>query len=73
MATAPHDNLAILRTKLAQQRSTVESLKRDGHDHADAERQLLALEAELRLQEPRLHKFRRPSASERTEDANKSR
>ena len=39
MADTPHDHLlAILRNKIEQQRTTVEALKRDGHECTDAER-----------------------------------
>jgi hypothetical protein len=49
MATLPHDRLAVLRAKIAQQRTTVEALKRDGHEHTDAERQLSGMLKYLRV------------------------
>jgi hypothetical protein len=51
MATLPQDRLALLREKIAQQRTTVAALKRDGHEHSDAERQLRQMLAELRMSE----------------------
>ena len=47
MTDLPKDTLSTLRAKIDQQRTTVEKLKRDGHECADAERQLRAMEAEL--------------------------
>ena len=40
MANLPHERLYLLQHKIQQQRRTVETLKREGHEHADAERQL---------------------------------
>jgi hypothetical protein len=51
MATRPHDRLAVLRAKIAQQHTTVEALKRGGHDHTDAERQLTQMLENLRISE----------------------
>lgn len=42
-------DLSVLREKIAQQRNTVEALKRDGHEYADAERQLKQMLRELGL------------------------
>lgn len=53
MAGTPKEALKSLREKIDQQRNTIEALKRDGHEHADAERQLRLMEAELRLREPK--------------------
>jgi len=47
MANVPHDRLAILREKVNQQQNTIAALKRDGHECADAERQLTHMLAEL--------------------------
>jgi len=46
MGKRPHD-LSILREKINQQRNTVEALKRDGHECADAERELRRMQAAL--------------------------
>jgi hypothetical protein len=51
MATPPRVRSAFLRKKIAQQQSTVEKLKRDGHEHSDAERQLREMLTELRMRE----------------------
>jgi hypothetical protein len=40
MASLVDDLLSALREKIEQQKSTIESLKREGHDCPDAERQL---------------------------------
>ena len=40
MAKLPHERLYVLQHKIEQQRRTVEALKREGHEHTDAERQL---------------------------------
>ena len=40
MGLVPKDRLLELREKVERQRNTVAALKRDGHEHADAERQL---------------------------------
>ena len=42
-------DLSVLREKIAQQRNTVEALKRDGHEYADAERQLKQMLRDLGL------------------------
>lgn len=49
MAKFPRERLAALREKIAQQRTTVEALKRNDHEHADAERQLRLMLEELRM------------------------
>ncbi|MGN6590472.1 MAG: hypothetical protein ACTHKE_09295 [Sphingomicrobium sp.] len=46
MATLPRDRL-VVESKVAQQRTTIEMLKRNGHETADAERYLHQLEEEL--------------------------
>ena len=46
MAKLPQD-LSILREKIDRQRNTVKALKRDGHECADAERQLRQMLADL--------------------------
>jgi hypothetical protein len=46
MASLPRDRL-IIESKIAQQRNTIATLKRDGHETADAERHLRQLEDEL--------------------------
>jgi hypothetical protein len=51
MAMPPRVRSAFLRKKIAQQQSTVEKLKREGHEHVDAERQLRQMLAELRMRE----------------------
>lgn len=40
MPTLPQDRLSALQAKIAELRETVDALKRDGHVHDDAERQL---------------------------------
>ncbi len=52
MANTPQERLSILREKIERQRNTVESLKREGHECADAERQLKSMLAELQRSEP---------------------
>ncbi len=47
MANTPKERLSILKQKVERQRNTVELLKRDRHECADAERQLKRLLAEL--------------------------
>ena len=54
MVTQPRDRLSILQKEIAQQRATVKALKRDGHEHKDAERQLNQMMAELRVHESAL-------------------
>lgn len=46
MAKLPHERLYVLHHKIEQQRSTVEALKREGHEHTDAERHLAQMIAE---------------------------
>ena len=48
MVELPKDRLLDLRAKVKQQRTTVEALKRDGHEFTDAERHLRDLQSELR-------------------------
>jgi hypothetical protein len=48
MATLPQNRLSILREKIAQQRNTIEALKRDDHECFDAERQLERMLTELK-------------------------
>jgi hypothetical protein len=48
-------DLSVLREKIAQQRNTVEALKRDGHEYADAERQLKQMLRELGLSDNTEH------------------
>jgi hypothetical protein len=40
MEDTPQERLSILRENINQQRDTIEELKRNGHEHTDAERQL---------------------------------
>jgi hypothetical protein len=47
MAIELKDHLSILREKIALQRATVATLKREGHIHIDAERQLTEMVARL--------------------------
>lgn len=47
MVELPKDKLVSLRARIDQQRNTIEALKRDGHECADAERQLKQMVAEL--------------------------
>jgi hypothetical protein len=47
MTTEPKDRLFILQDKIASQRNTIAALKREGHVHLDAERQLTEMVAEL--------------------------
>ena len=47
MTNTPHDRLTSLREKIDRQRNTIELLKRDGHECADAERQLRQMIADL--------------------------
>ncbi|HXD44888.1 MAG TPA: hypothetical protein VN655_07100 [Pseudolabrys sp.] len=49
MVELPKDRLLDLRAKVKQQRTTVEALKRDGHEFTDAERHLRELQSELRI------------------------
>ena len=51
MDRVPKDRLLELREKVERQRNTVEALKRDGHEHADAERQLKQMLWDLRMSE----------------------
>ena len=51
MTDTPKERLLSLRQRVEQQRNTVEALKRDGHEHTDAERQLNRLQAELKAAE----------------------
>ncbi|HEV2627905.1 MAG TPA: hypothetical protein VGV41_04605 [Pseudolabrys sp.] len=51
MSELPKERLLSLREKIDQQRNTIEALKRDGHECADAERQLRHMLAELRTSE----------------------
>jgi len=46
--------LSILREKINQQRDTIEELKRNGHEHTDAERQLREMLADLQVSEESL-------------------
>lgn len=48
MAELQKDKLAPLRNRIDQQRNTIEALKRDGQECADAERQLRHMLAELK-------------------------
>ncbi len=52
MASSPSERLSTLRKKIEQQRNTIESLRRAGHECPDAERQLKGMLAELRASEP---------------------
>jgi hypothetical protein len=47
MATEPADRLSILLEKIEKQRIIVATLKSQGHVHADAERQLTEMTAQL--------------------------
>ena len=49
MAKLPHEKLYVLQHKIDQQRSTVEALKREGHEHTDADRQLAQMVAEAEM------------------------
>lgn len=49
MTQTPKEHLSVLRSKIEQQRIVVESLKREGHEHTDAERQLCNMLADLKL------------------------
>jgi hypothetical protein len=51
MAKLPQERLSNLRSKIENQRKTVDALKRDGHECADAERQLSQMVAEWRASE----------------------
>ena len=51
MGLLPKDRLLELREKVERQRNTVAALKRDGHEHADAERQLKQMLWDLRMSE----------------------
>lgn len=48
MGELPKDRLLQLRTKIEQQRNTIEALRREGHDCPDAERQLRQTLVELK-------------------------
>jgi len=48
MGELPKDRLLQLRTKIEQQRNTIEALRREGHDCPDAERQLRQMLVELK-------------------------
>jgi hypothetical protein len=58
MATQPRDRITILQEDIAQQRATVEALKRDGHEYKDAERQLDLMLADLHIYESAPHRSR---------------
>lgn len=51
MASLPQERISILQGQIEQQRRTVETLKRDGHECADAERHLNKMIEELRASE----------------------
>ena len=51
MATVQQDRTLPLREKIEQQRRTVESLRRSGHECPDAERQLDQMLAKLKAAE----------------------
>lgn len=51
MTSLPQEPISILRGQIERQRRTVESLKRDGHECADAERHLNRMIEELRASE----------------------
>ena len=51
MTASPQERLSILRQKIKQQRNTIEALKRDNHEHTDAERQLRQMLADLQMRE----------------------
>jgi len=51
MAELQKDKISTLREKMERQRNTVASLKRDGHDCPDAERQLRELETQFHADE----------------------
>ena len=49
MEELPKERLPVLKFTIEQQRNTVESLKRDGHEYADAERELNRMLDEFKL------------------------
>lgn len=51
MTDLPKDRLAALREKVDQQRNTIETLRREGHQCPDAERQLKQMFIELQASE----------------------
>jgi hypothetical protein len=51
MVDLANDKLSVLRAEIEQQRHTIDTLRRDGHDCPDAERQLARMLAELRVKE----------------------
>ena len=51
MTSLPKDRLVALREKVDQQRNTIETLRREGHQCPDAERQLEHLLIELQASE----------------------
>jgi hypothetical protein len=53
MGEHPKERLFTLREKIERQRSTIESLKREGHDCPDAELQLQNMIRELQASESR--------------------
>ena len=51
MTSLPKDRLVALREKIDQQRNTIETLRREGHQCPDAERQLKQMLVELQAGE----------------------
>ena len=51
MTSLPKDRLVALREKVDQQRNTIETLRREGHQCPDAERQLKQMLIELQAAE----------------------
>ena len=51
MIELPEAHLSTLREKIEQQRNTIEALKRDAHECADAERQLKQMLEEMQVHE----------------------
>ena len=51
MTSLPKDRLVALREKIDQQRNTIETLRREGHQCPDAERQLKQMLIELQAAE----------------------
>jgi hypothetical protein len=52
MAGTPRERLLSLREKIERQRNTIRSLKREGHECPDAERELQQLLAEQAREKP---------------------
>lgn len=60
-AGLPEDLLPPLHKRLQQQRTTVEALRRDGHEYRDAERQLRQMEIQFRAEQDKQPRSTKPN------------